>query len=131
MNESEIARSAKIIAVVGISDKPARSSFEVADYLSRHAKILPVNPTLKTWKTLHCYASLTEVPGDVPIDIVDIFRRSEDVPAVVEDAITHGNVKCIWMQQGIVNEEAARRARESGMIVVMDACLAVVHRLAS
>jgi predicted CoA-binding protein len=130
MDEREIARSAKVIAVVGISNKPDRSSFGVAEYLAKHAEILPVNPNLKEWQGRPCYGSLAEIPQQEVIDIVDIFRRSEDVMPVVEEAIARGNVKCIWMQQGIVNEAAAEKARAAGMEVVMDACLAVVHSTA-
>jgi predicted CoA-binding protein len=131
MDEREIALKARVIAVVGISDKPDRSSYEVAQYLAKHSEIIPVNPNLKEWQGRRCFQSLLEIPSTTIIDIVDVFRRSEDVPAVVDDAISRGNIKCIWMQQGIVNEVAAEKARAAGMMVVMDACLAVVHRLAA
>ncbi len=130
----EMLRNAKTVAVVGISDKSERSSYGVAEYLSRFYTIIPVNPNLKSWLGLKCYPSLQAVPAEVQIDLVDIFRKSEDVGEVVDDAIARSNaiaqaskIKYIWMQQGIINTEAAERAQKAGMKVVMDACIAVLH----
>lgn len=118
----------RTIAVVGLSADPGRPSYGVATYLQRQGfTIIPVNPHL-TGPVLGAqpYASLREVP--VPVDIVDIFRRLEFVPAIVEDAVAIG-AKAVWMQLGVVHEAAATRAEAAGLQVVMDRCLAVDHRL--
>jgi uncharacterized protein len=122
----EIIKGARTIAVVGLSANPDRPSHDVAGYLKRAGfTIIPVNPSLTEVLGEKCYPSLRGVP--VPIDIVDCFRRSEDIPAIVEEAIAVG-AKCVWMQSGIVNEAAAKRARDAGLSVVMDRCLKVEHR---
>jgi predicted CoA-binding protein len=118
--------NAKTIAVVGLSNKPDRASYGVAQYLQRVGyKIIPVNPQLKE-PVLgeQPFASLHDITE--PIDSVDIFRRSEDVPPVVADAIAVG-AKSVWMQLGIVNEEAAAAAEAAGLDVVQDKCLKVEH----
>src|SRR5205814_5448406 len=89
-------------------------------------KIIPVNPRVKTVFGEQAYRSLLDIPKEIRIDLVDIFRRSENVSPIVDEAIERG-VGGIWMQQGIVNEEAAARARGAGIAVVMDACVAVIH----
>ena len=127
-----IVREMRVVAVVGLSDKPWRPSYGVARALqSRGIKIVPVNPTLAGATLLgeRVYASLLEVPRDIRLDVVDIFRRSDLVPPIVDDAIARGDASAIWMQQGVVNESAAARARQAGLDVVMDACLAVEHRV--
>jgi len=122
-----ILEQSKTIAVVGYSNKPHRASNEVAHALERFGyEIYPVNPTLASTPERRIYASLADVP--VPIDIVDVFRRAEDVPPVVEAAIA-AKAKVVWMQLGIVNEEAARRAEAAGLTVVMDRCLKVDHMM--
>jgi uncharacterized protein len=111
----------KTIAVVGISDDPTRPSHFVASFMEEHGyTIIPVNPKLTEWEGKKCFPALPSIPGNV--DIVDIFRRSEAVPAIVDDAITI-NAKVVWMQEGIVNEEAAAKARKVGIEVVMDMCM--------
>jgi predicted CoA-binding protein len=126
MNDQEIAQllsTARTIAVVGLSGNPDRPSFGVAQYLqSKGYRILPVNPTIDSILGERSYASVSEIPEKV--DIVDVFRRSEFVPALAEEAIVIG-ARCLWLQLGVVHEEAARRAREAGLLVVMDRCLAV------
>jgi uncharacterized protein len=115
----------KTIAVVGYSPKPDRPSHGVAKAMMRFGyDVYLVNPTAKSTDEERIYATLAEVP--VPIDIVDIFRRAEYIPEVVEEAIKVG-AKAIWMQQGIVNEEAAARAESAGLKVVMDRCIKVDH----
>lgn len=122
-----IIKGARTIAVVGLSANPDRPSHDVAGYLKRAGfTIIAVNPSLTEVLGEKCYPSLRDVP--VPIDIVDCFRKSEDIPAIVEEAIAVG-AKCVWMQSGIVNEAAAKRARDAGLSVVMDRCLKVEHRL--
>ena len=121
----------KTIAVVGLSDKPERASYDVASYLlSQGYRIIPVNPNIKEWKGIKAYPSLSAIPKDIRIDVVDIFRRSEFVPPIVDEAITIG-AKAIWMQLGVINEEAAEKARSAGLEVVMDRCMKVEHSLRS
>ena len=123
----DLFRLSRRIAVVGISDRPERSSFGVAQYLSRFFEIVPINPTLTTWQGRPAYPSLEALAIEQKIDIVNIFRRSEDVPPIVDQAIARG-CRCIWMQQGIVNQAAAQKAHAAGIQVVMDSCIAVLHR---
>jgi len=116
----------KTIAVVGLSDKPDRDSYQIASYLQQQGyRIIPVNPRVNEVLGEKAYPSLRDVPD--PVDVVDIFRRSEDVPPIVEDAIAIG-AKVVWMQAGIVNEEAAARAEAAGLAVIMDACMRSAHR---
>ena len=123
---AEILASAHTIAVVGLSHKRFRPSHGVAEYLQKSGyRIIPVNP----WETEvlgeRSYTDLDAV--EEPIDIVNIFRRSEHVPAIVEAAIRK-RAKLVWMQEGVVHEEAAQRAREAGLAVVMDRCILKDHR---
>src|SRR5208282_3624139 len=116
----EILKQYKTIAVVGLSSNPARASYEVAEYIKDVGyKIIPVNPNETEVLGEKSYARLEDVPEKV--EIVDVFRRAEDVPPVVESAIAVG-AKVVWMQLGIENAEAAGRARAAGLIVVEDAC---------
>lgn len=126
MNKSEgetirqILANCRTIAVVGASSNPARASNHVASYMKAQGyRVIPVNPNEQTVIGEPAYPSLTAVPG--LIDLVDIFRRSEDVLPIVEEAIARG-AKAIWMQEGVVNEAAAQLAREAGLAVVMDRC---------
>jgi len=122
----DILQSARTIAVVGLSSKPFRPSGGVAEYLLAVGyKIIPVNPNENEVFGLRSYASLEEVPDAV--DIVDVFRKAPDVPPVADAAIRKG-AKTLWLQQGIVNEEAGEKARAAGLVVVMDACMFVEHR---
>jgi uncharacterized protein len=115
--------SAKTIAVVGLSSKAHRPSYGVSRYLqSAGYHVIPVNPNETEVLGEKCYARLEDIPEKV--DIVDIFRRSELVPEVVESAIQIG-ARAVWMQEGVVNETAAERARRAGLFVVMDLCIAV------
>ena len=122
-----ILSKAKVIAVVGLSDREDRPSHRVAKYLqSQGYRVIPVNPELDA-PVLgeQPYPDLESVPE--PVDLVDIFRRPIDVPPVVQSAIEIGE-PAVWMQLGIVHEEAARRARTAGLDVVMDRCTAIEHR---
>lgn len=122
---SSLLKEYKTIAVVGLSPKENRPSNQVARYLMEVGyHIIPVNPGQSEIMGKKCYPDLKSIPE--PIDIVDIFRKSEDIPPIVESAIEI-NAKVIWMQQGIVNEEAATLAREAGLTVIMDRCLKVEH----
>ena len=118
---TEVLRSAKTIAVVGLSSNPARASFGVSRFLQRQGfRIIPVNPNEKEVLGERAYPSLRDVPGQ--IDIVNIFRRPARVPEVVDDAVRKGT-RFIWMQEGVINQEAAQKAEAAGIPVVMDRCI--------
>jgi predicted CoA-binding protein len=122
----EILKKYKTIAVVGLSSNPARPSFGVTEYMqSAGYRIIPVNPNETEVLGEKSYARLEDVPEKV--EIVDVFRRSENVPPVVESAI-RVEAKVVWMQLGIENATAAERARAAGLIVVEDACILVEHK---
>lgn len=122
----EILKKYRTIAVVGLSSNPMRPSFGVAKYIQDAGyRVIPVNPNEKEVLGEMSYPQLEDVPDKV--EIVDIFRRAESVPPVVESAIRVG-AKVVWMQLGIENERAAERAREAGLIVVEDACVLIEHR---
>jgi predicted CoA-binding protein len=127
---SELLSAARTIAVVGLSVKPERASHGVAVYMQQHGhRIIPVNPTYAGQSILgeHCYATLTQASKEHGVvDIVDCFRKSQDILPVAEEAAAIG-ARCLWMQLGIVNEEAARLAQRAGMMVVMDRCLKIEH----
>ncbi len=122
----ELLKSAKTIAVVGLSDNPLRTSYGVSEYMqSQGYRIIPVNPMIRESLGEKAYASLGEVPEK--IDIVNVFRRSEFVPELVEEAIRL-KLPAIWMQEGVVHEGAAEKARQAGAFVVMDRCILEEHR---
>ncbi len=122
----EILAETKTIAVVGLSNDPTRDSYRVAGYLKRVGyRIIPVNPTTDEALGERAYPDVTSVPE--PVDMVEIFRRSEYVPPVVEEAIRK-RVKYIWMQDGVIHQEAAEKARAAGISVVMDNCPMREHR---
>ena len=118
--------SARTVAVVGLSDKPSRPSYGVASYLqSQGYRVIPVNPNVREVLGEQAYPDLISVQD--PVDMVNIFRRSDKVAPTVDEAITKG-VQIIWMQVGVVDEEAAQRARDAGITVIMDRCAMVEHR---
>jgi uncharacterized protein len=118
---TELLKKAKTIAVVGLSSNPLRASFGVSRFLQRQGyRIIPVNPNETEVLGEKAYRSVKEVPG--PIDIVNIFRRPAYVPQVVDDALAK-RARCIWMQEGVVNEQAAQAAEDAGMSVVMNRCI--------
>jgi hypothetical protein len=118
---TELLRQAKTIAVVGLSSNRMRASYGVSRFLQRQGyRVVPVNPNETEILGERAYASLRDVPDAV--DIVDIFRRSDKVPDVVDDAL-HKGTRCIWMQEGIVNKEAAQKAESAGIPVVMNRCI--------
>jgi uncharacterized protein len=122
----EILRSAKVIAVVGLSGRRFRPSYGVSEYMqSAGYRIIPVNPNESEVLGEKAYASLDEIPE--PIDIVDIFRRPEFVPEIVDAAIRIG-AKVIWMQEGVEHAEAAQKASAAGLTVIMDRCILKEHR---
>ena len=126
MNQEEkILKTYQTVAVVGLSPKSDRPSYRVASYLKKHGyRIIPVNPQAKEILSEICYPDLTSIPER--IEVVDVFRSSEQVPAVVEEAIKV-EARAVWMQEGVINEEAAARAREAGLLVVMNKCMRKEH----
>ena len=125
-NIAELLRTSRTIAVVGLSSKRFRPSYGVAEYMkSAGYRIIPVNPCEQEVLGETAYAELASIPEHV--DIVDIFRKSEFVPEIVETAIRMG-ARAIWMQEGVIHEEAAAKARAAGLEVVMDRCILKEHR---
>lgn len=124
-NLRRILKTNHVIAVVGLSANWWRPSFFVAKYLQDHGyRVIPVNPAYQEVLGEKCYASLKDIPEK--IDMVDCFRKPAEIPALAEDAIAIG-AKCLWMQLGVVNDEAAVRARSAGLDVVMDRCVKIEH----
>jgi len=131
---TEILNKHKVIAVVGLSNQLGKPSHRVAAYMKNHGyKIIPVNPTIEEALGEKSYKSLLDIPKDIQktIDVVDIFRRSEDVPPIVEQALQLkqklGRPFVVWMQLEIKNEQAAEAARKAGIAVVMDKCIMKEH----
>ncbi len=128
IQEAEIAsivRQYRTVAVVGLSPEPSRPSYQVAKYLQDWGyRIIPVNPKCQEILGERCYPDLRAIPG--PVDIVDIFRQAEAIPGIVDEAIAIG-AKVVWMQLGLEHPEAAARARQAGLQVVMNRCLKVEH----
>jgi len=121
----DVLSASRVIAVVGLSSKPTRPSFGVSRYMQEAGyRIIPVNPNEQQVLGEKCYRRLEDIP--VRVDIVDVFRRSEFVPEVVKSAIAVG-AKVVWLQEGVVHEEAAARARAAGLSVVMDRCILKEH----
>ena len=126
MTIPELLRTSRTIAVVGLSSKRFRASYGVTEYMQSNGfRIIPVNPLETTVLGERSYPNLDAVPDRV--DIVDIFRRSEFVPEIVEAAIRIG-ARAVWMQEGVIHEAAAKRARAAGLMVVMDRCILKEHR---
>ena len=123
--EEEILKNSRTVAIVGLSSNPERPSYTVAKYLKEHGyKIIPVNPNEKTVLGETSYPDLSSIPEKV--DVVDIFRRSEDVPPIVSEAIKIG-AKAVWMQEGVNNKEAALEALKAGLKVVVNKCMRKEH----
>ncbi len=131
MTEEEMKKilsESKTVAVVGISPKEDRASYIVAAYLkSKGYRIIPVRPDGEEILGEKVYSSLAAIPKEIDVDVVDIFRKSEDVPPIVEEAIRRG-AKTVWMQEGIIHQEAAKKAEKAGLIVVMDHCMKKEHQ---
>ena len=118
---------AKVVAVVGISSKPWRPSHEVASYLQQHGyRIVPVNPNEEEVLGEPVYASLLDIPEEIHVDVVDVFRRAEHTPEVARDAVAIG-ARVLWLQEGIVSDEAARIAADGGLEVIMGVCIMKVR----
>ncbi|MEM3386860.1 MAG: CoA-binding protein [Nitrososphaerales archaeon] len=130
MDEVEEVLKCRIVAVVGLSRDPNKESYKVAEFLkSKGYKIIPINPFAEEVLGEKAYPSLSALPENLKasIEVVDIFRRAEDVPSVVKEALEirrkYGRLKAVWMQEGIVNKEAAEAASNAGLIVIMDRCM--------
>lgn len=128
-NLHDILTPPKTVAVVGLSDKPERPSYEVASYLKSHGfTIIPVNPNITEFLGIKAYPSLSSIPKEIHIDIVDIFRKSEEVPQIVREVIQTGRSPVIWMQEGVISKEGENEAQSRGMQVIMDTCIMKTHR---
>ena len=122
---ADIIKNYKVVAVVGLSPKPDRPSYRVAEYLKQHGyRIVPVNPGQKEILGEKCYPSLRDIP--FPVEVVDIFRNVEAIPGIVAEAIEKG-AKAVLMQLDLVEPESGQKARDAGLKVVMDRCLKVEH----
>jgi len=122
----ELLAKCQTIAVVGLSSDPMRPSFAVSQYMQRKGyRIIPVNPNESSVLGEKAYDTLLDIPEK--IDMVDVFRRSEFVPAIVEEVIRL-KIPSVWLQEGVVNEAAAKKARDAGIVVVMDRCILKEHR---
>jgi predicted CoA-binding protein len=123
---TELLQQAKTIAVVGLSDSPMRTSHGVSAYMQRQGyRIIPVNPAISSALGEKSYPTLSDVPGK--IDIVNVFRRSVFVPEIVDEVIRL-KLPALWLQEGVIHEEAAGKARQAGIFVVMDRCILKEHR---
>lgn len=123
----EILQKSRVIAVVGLSNNPARDSYRVAAYMKEQGyRIIPVNPTIQEALGEKAYPDLKSLP--CPVDIVNVFRQPSAVPGVVEEALKLHPLPVIWLQLGVVHQEAALAARQAGATVIMDRCLMVEHR---
>jgi predicted CoA-binding protein len=121
----EILQNYQRIAVVGLSNNPERPSHQVASYLLRHGyNVIPVNPSLTEVLGRRCYPSLRDIPGGV--DMVDCFRKPEDLAAVVEDTIAIG-ARCLWLQLGVAETKAIQRAEDHGIEVIVERCIKIEH----
>lgn len=123
--QRELLQNSKTIAVVGHSDKPGRTSYQIAQFLRRAGyTVYPVNPSISTIDGQPVYATLADVPG--PVDIVNVFRQSDFLPGVVDEAIAAG-AKSVWAQLGVEHPEAATKAEAAGLPLVMDTCIKVAY----
>ncbi|MCL4437816.1 MAG: CoA-binding protein [Candidatus Thermoplasmatota archaeon] len=123
----EILKNYRNIAVVGLSDKSDRDSYRVAKYLMSHGyRIIPVNPAIKTWEGIESYPSVSSIPDHIKVDVVDVFRKPEAALDIVRDSLSR-SPKVLWLQEGVVNSDAADLAKQNGMMVVMDRCMMKEH----
>jgi predicted CoA-binding protein len=126
MQEATILNEYSTVAIVGLSPDPRRPSYKVASYLAEHGyEVIPVNPDAQEILGTRSYPDLSSIPKGV--EIVDIFRRSEEVMPIVDEAIKIG-AKAVWMQEGVINEQAASRARGAGLLVIMNRCMLKEHQ---
>jgi hypothetical protein len=124
----ELLKNAKTIAVVGLTDDSSKPSYRVSAYLqSKRYRVVPINPKLSEVLGEKAYPSLTEAAKEETIDIVDVFRRPDAVPAIVDEVLAL-RLPALWLQETVVNEDAAEKARQAGVVVVMDKCILKEHR---
>src|SRR5512139_1189154 len=127
-NIKKILSNSKTVAVIGISPKEDRPSYIVASYLkSKGYRVIPVRPDGEKILGEKVYHSLSEIPKEISVDVVDIFRKSEEVPPIVEEAIQRG-IKVVWMQEGVIHKEAGEKAEMAGSKVIMDRCIKKEHQ---
>lgn len=125
----DILQKSKTIAIIGLSDKPDRPSYQVAKYLiSQGFTIIPVNPTIESVFGFKSYQSFSDIPKDIRIDIVDIFRKSDQVLPIVEEIIKSDKKPVIWFQEGSLNLEAEKLAKDSGLEIISGICLMKAHQ---
>lgn len=125
----EILKNSKTIAIIGLSNNPNRPSYKVAKYLiSQDFTIIPINPTINTVFGLKSYASLSDIPIDIKIDIVDIFRRSDQVLPIIKEIINSHQKPVIWLQEGVSNLEAEKLAQQNNLEVISGVCLMKAHQ---
>jgi len=123
----ELLKKAKTIAVVGLTDNPSKPSYGVSQYMQSNGyRIVPIHPKLSKVLGERAYPSLSEAAKAEKIDLVDVFRRPDAVPAIVDEVLALG-IPALWLQETVVHEEAARKAREAGVLVVMDKCILKEH----
>lgn len=128
MNIQEMLTPPKTIAIVGLSDRPERPSYQVAAYLQAQGfKIIPVNPTVKEVLGEKSYPSIKDIPDNIHIDTIDIFRKSEAVPAIIQEIVDLGIKPMIWMQEGVISPEGQSLAQQNGMSVIMNFCMKKEH----
>lgn len=122
---TEILKDYRVVAVVGLSSDPSRPSYQVAQYLKNHGyRIIPVNPSGQEILGEKCYPSLKDIP--FPVEVVDIFRKVEAIPAIVDEAIAVG-AKAVWLQLGLEEPQSAQKARKAGLKVVQNRCMKIEH----
>lgn len=129
MTMDEALTPPKSVAIVGLSTDPARPSYQVAQYLLAHGyKIIPVNPNIQDFMGIHAYDSFSAIPREFPVDVVDIFRKSEEVPALMLEIVHTGRTPFVWMQEGVFSEVAKKLAEDHGLGVVMNTCMMKSHK---
>jgi predicted CoA-binding protein len=129
MDLNQIVATPKTIAIVGLSDKPERPSYQVARYLMEQGfTIIPINPMITGVFGIKAYPSISALPQDISVDIVDIFRKPEEVPAIVKEVLSTGRRPVIWMQEGVSSPEAKNLAEAQGLSVIMNMCMMKVHQ---
>lgn len=125
----EVLKKAKRIAIVGLSDKPEKASYQVAKYLKEKGfEIIPVNPTIESVLGIKSFSKFTDIPSSLKIDVVDLFRRSEQVLPIVEEIVKSGQKPIIWFQEGSENPKAEKLARENGFEIISGVCLMMAHQ---
>ncbi|MBI2611656.1 CoA-binding protein [Candidatus Gottesmanbacteria bacterium] len=129
LNKTNFFNQIKTVAIIGLSDNPERYSYQVASYLQSHGyKIIPVNPNINKVLGNTSYPDLLSIPKEIKVDVVDIFRKPELVMPHVKEAVARADIKTIWMQEGVVNNEAKSYAEAHGLNVIMNMCLMKEHK---